>query len=78
MSRVRVSTTVDENLLDGARRILSGRSDAVVIDEALRSLLLRHRSAELDAEYAAYDAHPLTEPDDWGDLASFRAAAATS
>jgi hypothetical protein len=78
MSRVRVSTTVDENLLDDARRILRGRSDAVVIDEALRSLLLRHRSAELDAEYAAYDTHPLAEPDEWGDLASFRAAAATS
>ncbi len=49
MSRVRVSTTVDENLLAGARRTLNGQPDAVVIDEALRSLLLRHRSAEIDA-----------------------------
>lgn len=75
MSRVRVSTTVDERLLAGARRALDGQPDAVVVDEALRSLLLRHRSAELDAEYVAYDAHPLEEPDEWGDLASFRAAA---
>jgi hypothetical protein len=78
MSRVRVSTTVDEHLLANARRTLKGQPDAVVIDEALRSLLLRHRSAELDAEYEAYDAHPLEEPDEWGDLASFRAAAAAT
>ena len=78
MSRVRVSTTVDENLLAEARRALEGQPDAVVIDEALRSLLLRHRSVELDAEYAAYDAHPLEEPDEWGDLASFRDAAAAT
>jgi hypothetical protein len=78
MGRIRVSTTVDEVLLADARRALSGQPDAVVIDEALRSLLLRHRSAELDAEYAAYDAHPLDEPDHWGDLASFREAAAAT
>jgi Arc/MetJ family transcription regulator len=78
MSRVRVSTTVDENLLADARRALKGQPDAAVIDEALRSLLLRHRSAKLDAEYAAYDARPLEEPDEWGDLASFRSAAAAT
>ena len=76
MSRVRVSTTVDQHLLADARRAMNGEPDAVVIDEALRSLLLRHRSAELDAEYAAYDDHPIDEPDEWGDLSSFRAAAA--
>ena len=78
MPRVRVSTTVDEDLLAEARRASGGRPDAVLIDEALRSLLLRHRAAELDAEYAAYDAHPLDAPDEWGDLASFRDAAAAS
>jgi len=77
MVRVRVSTTVDENLLTDARKI-SGQSDAALIDDALRSYLLRHRSAELDAEYAAYDTHPLDERDEWGDLATFRAAAASS
>jgi hypothetical protein len=41
-------------------------------------LLVRHRSAEVDASYAAYDKHPLGEPDEWGDLASFRRAAAVS
>ena len=78
MGRVRVSTTVDEGLLADARRISGGQPDAVLIDEALRSFLLRHRAAELDAEYTAYDAHPLDEPDEWGDLATFRAAAGSS
>jgi hypothetical protein len=49
-----------------------------MIDEALRALVVRHRSAEVDAGYTAYDEHPLTEPDEWGDLASFREAAAQS
>ena len=75
MSRVRVSTTVDEDLLAEARRVRSGSTDAVLLDEALRTLLASHRSAEADRSYAAYDEHPLDEPDAWGDLASFRAAA---
>jgi hypothetical protein len=78
MTRVRVSTTVDKDLLDEARGALAGQPDAVLIDEALRSLLLRHRAAQVDAEYAAYDDHPLEEADAWGDLASFRAAAAAT
>jgi hypothetical protein len=45
---------------------------------ALRALLARHRSAEVEASYAAYDDHPLEEPDEWGDLASFREAAGRS
>lgn len=44
---------------------------------ALEELLARHRS-EVDASYAAYDAHPLDEPDEWGDLASFREAVGAS
>lgn len=55
-----------------------GATDAALIDEALRALLARHRAAEVDASYAAYDDHPLDEPDEWGDLASFRRAAAGS
>lgn len=78
MTRTRVSTTVDRNLLDGARSVRSGVSDAVLIDEALEALLVRYHSAEMDASYAAYDEHPAEEPDEWGDLASFRRAAAAS
>jgi len=43
-----------------------------------RALLARHRAGEIDAAYAAYDEHPIDEPDDWGDLRSFREAAAAS
>jgi hypothetical protein len=35
-------------------------------------------SSEIDAAYCAYDEHPIAEPDDWGDLASFRSGAAAS
>lgn len=75
MARVRVSTTVDENLLADARRLRSGVNDASLLDEALEALLRRHRAAEHDRAYQAYDEHPLDESDAWGDLASFRQAA---
>ncbi|MBK9177973.1 MAG: DUF2191 domain-containing protein [Acidimicrobiales bacterium] len=78
MARIRVSTTVDGGLLAAARRLTQPRSDAALFDEALDALLARHRRAEVDRAYAAYDEHPLDEPDEWGDLASFRAAAAKS
>jgi hypothetical protein len=69
---------VDADLLTGARRARAGLTDAALIDAALEALLERHRAAELDASYAAYDEHPLAERDEWGDLASFREAAAAS
>ena len=76
MARKRLSTTVDEGLLEDARRARSAASDAELIDEALAALLARDRAAEIDAAYAAaYAEHPLDEPDEWGDLASFREAA---
>jgi hypothetical protein len=65
-------------MLEGARRVRSGVTDATLIDEALAALLLRHRAAEVDASYAAYDGHQLDQPDEWGDLASFRRAAGAS
>jgi len=78
MARARISTTVDADLLADARKALSGIADSALIDEALAALLARRRAAEFDAAYAAYDAHPLDERDEWGDLASFRAAAGAS
>jgi hypothetical protein len=78
MARVRISTTVDEHLLADARRTRGGVTDAALIDEALGALLARHRAAEVDAAYSVYDEHPLDEADEWGDLASFREAAAAS
>ena len=78
MPRIRVSTTVDSALLEDARRVRSGLRDAALVDEALEALIARHRAAEVDAGYAAYDRQPLAEPDEWGDLASFREGAAAS
>ncbi|MBA2609448.1 MAG: DUF2191 domain-containing protein [Actinobacteria bacterium] len=77
MARVRVSTTVDEDLLIRARRATSA-NDAALLDAALEALLARERAAELDASYDAYDEFPLDAQDDWGDLSSFRDAAGAS
>lgn len=77
MSRTRLSTTVDADLLRTARK-MSGKPDSVLVDEALTALLAGHRAAEVDASYTVYDEHPLEEPDEWGDLASFRRAVGAS
>lgn len=68
---------MDADLLASARKA-SGKPDSAMVDDALAALLARYRAAEVDASYAAYDSHPLDEPDEWGDLASFRRAAAAS
>ncbi len=73
-----MSTTVDETLLTSARKLRSELNDAALLDEALEALVRRHRTAEIDAAYRAYDEHPIDETDEWGDLASFRQAAAES
>ena len=73
-----MSTTVDGGLLAEARARRKGLGDAALFDAALAALVAVHRAAEIDASYSAYDEHPLDEPDEWGDLASFRDAAAAS
>jgi hypothetical protein len=78
MARVRISTTVDQELLENARRMRSSLADSALMDEALAALLARHREVKIDAAYAAYEEHPIDEVDDWGDLASFRKAAGAS
>ncbi|MCU1499509.1 MAG: uncharacterized protein JWM47_3462 [Acidimicrobiales bacterium] len=78
MARTRVSTTVDDGLLTKARQLCAGTPDAVLLDQALEALLARHRRAEVDQAYAAYDDQPMHEADEWGDLSAFRAAAASS
>ncbi|MDX6708284.1 MAG: hypothetical protein QOI48_4130 [Solirubrobacteraceae bacterium] len=78
MARARVSTTVDEQQLSSARLLRAGLTDSAWLDEALAALLARHRAVEIDAAYSAYDEHPLGEPGEWGDLASFRSAVAAS
>jgi hypothetical protein len=52
-------------------------SNAELIDEALAARRAQSRAAEITAEYsAASGEQTLDEPDDWGDLDSFRKEAA--
>ena len=78
MSRIRVSTTVDADLLHAARQTRSGGTDASLMDAALSALLASHRAAQIDVAYDAYDSQPLSDPDEWGDLASWRDAAGSA
>jgi hypothetical protein len=47
-----------------------------LLDEALGTFLAHNRAVEIDASYSAYEHHPRDRPDEWDDLASFRARAA--
>ncbi len=79
MSRTKLSTTVDDELLRRARRALPSRTDAALLDEALAALLRQQRLAEkIDASCVIYERHPLAEADAWGDLESFREVASAS
>ena len=78
MARVRLSTTVDADLIGAARQLRPGTKDAPLVDEALRALLAVHRAAEIDIGYSVCDEQPLDQPDEWGDLASWRRAAGAS
>lgn len=69
---------IEERLGQRANVASARRPGSALIDEALAALLARQRAAEIDTAYAAYDAHPLDEDDEWGNLASFRAAAGGS
>ena len=78
MSRVRVSTTVDGDLLETARKLRKDVKDANLLDEALGALVAINRAGEIDAAYAAYDDFPIDEPDVWGNLNTFRLRASAS
>jgi hypothetical protein len=75
MSKLRLNTIVDEELLTRARALCPDRTDTSMIEEALQALLMSRRKAEIDAAYlAAYAAHPFDEPDEWGDVTSWTEA----
>lgn len=76
MARVRVSTTVDDALLQRARAAHGAGTDASLVEASLEALLREHREAEIDHAYArAYAEQPATSPDEWGDLGAFVDAA---
>ena len=74
MTRQRISTTVDGQLLALARESMPGMRDARLMDEALAALCRERRSAEIDRHYEAYRSVPLDAPDAWGDIESFLSA----
>ena len=78
MSRVRVSTTVDGDLLESARRLRKNVNDANLLDEALGALIAINRAGEIDAAYASYDDAPIDGEDEWGNLNEFRLRAGFS
>lgn len=79
MAKVRVSTTVDQLLWNEARAAHGGPTDSSVLEAALTALLHSHRSAQIDAIYDdAYARMPLSEPDAWGDLETWRTQAGES
>ncbi len=78
MARIRLSTTVDASLLEAARARHSGPTDAARVVDAVRARLAPNRAREIDAGYAAYDEKPVDQPDEWGDLESWRRAASAS
>ena len=71
MPRVRVSTTVSDQLLSQAREALPGLNDASLLDRALAALCAEMRAAVIDRSYDAYNALPLDTEDEWGNLADF-------
>jgi hypothetical protein len=75
MNRVRISTTVDADLLAEAKRLVEARNDSALLEEALTLLAEKYRRAEIDASYSIYDEIPLDTPDEWGSLAAWRDAA---
>jgi hypothetical protein len=72
MARIRVSTTVDGDLLAEVRDLDPDATDASLLDRAFTALLAQSRRAEIDRQIiAAYAAQPADKPDAWGDLVSF-------
>jgi len=70
--KVRVSTTVDEELLARARACCGQAKDSSVLEQALTALIAAHRAAEIDHRIdIVYRELPLDAPDEWGDLDSF-------
>lgn len=78
MARTRITTTVDETILNKARSLNDGVNDATLIDQALNALIASNRTSEIDKTHSAYDEYPIDTEDDWVNLQSFREAAAKS
>lgn len=78
MARTRISTTVDDDLLNQARAINPDHKDSSMVEEALRLLLKRHHDEQIAAQYARAYANGNDAVDEWGDLNEFLDAAVAS
>ena len=78
MARIRISTTVSDDLLSQARNALPDLNDASLMDRALAALCAEHRAAEIDRSYQVFDDVPLDTEDEWGNLAEFLEAAGSA
>jgi len=76
--KVRLSTTVDEDVLRQARDVAGVGTDASMVERALRALIAQHRETEIDAAYDTYLVLPPDTPDEWGDPVAFNDRAAGS
>lgn len=72
MSKIRISTTVEPELMQRARACCGGAKDATVIEQALIALIADHRAAEIDHQLdLGYAQIEYERPDAWGDLPGF-------
>ena len=78
MTRIRISTTVSDDLLSQARIALPDLNDASLMDRALAALCAEHRAAEIDRSYRMFHDLPLDTEDEWGNLAEFLEAAGSA
>lgn len=79
MAKIRLSTTVDADLLARARAAHGPSTDASVVEAALEALLRLHQESEFDRVYAeAYARQQVGDRDEWGDLQAFLDGAARS
>ena len=78
MPRIRISTTVSDDLLCQARTALPDLNDASLLDRALAALCAEHRAAEIDRSYQVFREVPLDTEDEWGNLAEFLEAAGSA
>lgn len=71
MSRVRISTTVDEGLLAEVRRVSPGSTDSTLVESAFEALLRSRLEHEIDRQYAAGYSRAMPGRDAWGHLEEF-------
>lgn len=78
MARIRISTTVDDDLITRARRAHGAGTDSSLLEAALEALLREYRATEINQRYEQGYAQDQPSEDDWGDVTTFLDAAGKS